>query len=168
LIDVTVRTVPGRVRTRTREPLLRLASAADPGRRGTAPLLDEAEDRRLVELYDQGLPLAEIRRLTGAAAVRSTTPCAAASGTPTGRGRAASTSSGMANLHGTGSTVPGVADVVTCEVCGEEIPADSATKVVWGPVTGPAPDGSDTQVVVEPSRWFCCPEHALESRPPDP
>jgi hypothetical protein len=29
------------------------------------PQLGEGEDRRLVELYDQGLPLAEIRRLTG-------------------------------------------------------------------------------------------------------
>lgn len=29
------------------------------------PHLDEAEDRRLVELCDEGLPLAEILRLTG-------------------------------------------------------------------------------------------------------
>lgn len=36
------------------------------------------------------------------------------------------------------------------------------------PVTGPDPGGSDMQVVLEPSRWFCCPEHALEWQPPEP
>lgn len=61
-----------------------------------------------------------------------------------------------------------MADVIKCDWCGEEIPPDSTTKVVSGPAIGTDPAGGGQQVVLEPSRWFCCAEHALEWQPPDP